>query len=310
MAIRVTERWSPEALSKSPDGWTAAREFDVTGVANLFDALTAVDPGTGLAVPQINDVHPFTDRLVVREPGTNRPGFKFFRIVVRYVEPEQGEFVGDKDDPLDQPARLRWRFGIEMVEVDRDREDNPILNSARDANQKNPTRPEPTSFLTVTRFQPFFSPDLAITYGGKLNSDAFKVEGTQIAPAGKARVQSIQPTTDYVLSAPFVEVAHTFEFRDDSFDFRRMDLGLRAVGKKNGADVPLHLYDLAGKQVTADVRLDGRGAPLNDEYKIGIEGLTKSNIDPPPGATIDATADAVFLLWKLSKELPFAVLGL
>lgn len=310
MAVRVTEAWSPQAISKGPDGWTGRREFDVTGVANLFDALTAVDPGTGLAVPQVNDVHPFTDRLIVRVPGSQRPGFKFFRIAVDYVEPEQGEFVGDKDDPLDQPARLRWRFGIEMVEVDRDRDGNPILNSARDANQKNPTRPEPTAFLSVTRFQPFFAPSVALAYGGKLNSDAFKVEGVQIAPKQTARVQSIQPVSAYVLSAPFVEVEHSFEFRGDGFDFRRMDLGLRAVGEKNGGDVPLALFDQAGKQVTSDVRLDGHGAPLNADYKIGLEGATASNIDSPPGATIDATADAVFLLWKLSKELPFAVLGL
>lgn len=310
MAVQVTERWTPDALTKSPDGWTATREFDVTGVADVFAALTAVDAVTALAVPQINDVHPFTSRLIVREPASTRPGFKFFRIVVRYVEPEQGEFVGDKDDPLDQPARLRWRFGIEQVEVDRDRDGNAILNSTRDANQKNPQRPEPTAFLSVIRFQPFFSPALSILYGGKLNTDALNVEGKLIAPAGTARVHSIQPIGDFTLAAPFVEVEHAFEFREDGFAFRIMDLGLRAVGKKNSTDTPLAMFDKEGKQITSDVRLDGHGAPLNAEYKIGIEGLVKSDIDPPPGSTIDATADAVFLIWKLSKELPFSVLGL
>ena len=310
MAVEVSERWSPQALTKTPTGWTAVREFDVTGVDDVLAATTAVDDGTGLAVPQINDVHPLTSRLVVLEPASNRPGFKFFRMVVRYIEPPQGEFIGDKDDPLLEPARLRWRFGIEQVEIDRDKDGNPILNSTRDALQKNPTRPEPTAFLSVIRNQPFFSPALAILYGGKLNTDALKVEGKLIAPAGTARVQSIQPTTEFTLAAPFVEVEHAFQFREDGFSFRIMDLGLRGVGKKNSVDTPLALFDKEGKQITADVRLDGHGAPIASEYKIGIEGLVASNIDPPPGSTIDATADAVFLLWKLSKELPFSVLGL
>lgn len=303
----VTRQWSSEELAP---GESAAYVFEVLGAATAREAIGAN------GVPGRGSWHPEDRLLIAKQPNAQRKspngadgagGYWHVRVAYVLAESDEGK-ENENEDPLAKPATYRWRLGLQGEQFDRDIEGNPIVNSAREPFSTPPTADVMTLTLTVERNERAFNLNKAFFFHNAVNSDVWVVPGTggQTVQPGQARCLSIQPTSEYSRESAYVPIAYEIEFQADGFDIRILNQGPRAAtGNANGAS---RILDSSQEPVTTDVLLNARGQPLKEGYT--VDGSAFSYLDPPAGAEIEETPDAVFLRYKRNPRRPFSQMGL
>lgn len=281
-------------------GIDAHDEWVVSGANTGAEALDAPD------VPHQNNSHPWDVLLLAQTPTVTREGFNLYLVSVDYVRLSSTGTQPDPTDPLNAPIRYRWAMGNTTESVDRDRDNNPIINSVGEPFDPAPTKNIGTLFLTVTRNEPSYDPGVALTFQNKLNSDGFFG-----AEPGQALCLSIAPESDYAADAEYVPVQYYFEFRADKFRHRIRDQGLNGRYDDSGTSKIAPFYLNGGKdRVASAVLLDGKGKPIDTSIKVG-DNKTPLAYRTPKGASRDGDSlDATFFFFEKYEQRAFAQLGL
>jgi hypothetical protein len=305
MAV-VTKQWSSESLTP---GEAAAEVYEVLGAVTARQAIDAA------GVPRSGTQHPQDRLLISKKPqaqrmtpsgSTTNGGYWHVRVSYVAADSEEGK-ENENEDPLKRLPTYDWRIGLQGEPFDRDIKGNPIVNSAREPFSTPPNFDVMTLSLLVTRNERGYDIDKAFFFHNAVNSDEWVVPGTrQTVKPGQARCLGIRPAGEFNLAQTFVSIQYEFEFRGDGFDLRIMDQGPRAAAES--ATGAANIIDVLGEQVTSDVLLNGHGQPIKTGYTVA--GSAFSYIDPPKGAVIEATPDAVFLKYERNPRRPFAQMGL
>lgn len=304
MSITFTRKRSGEGLGISSDGETGTLEWHASPASNAQDVRN--DPnmpiGFNSAWPDNPGLSLRCERIEIFREGRG----SVWTVRGSWSIPSGGgEHTSDEsEDPLSQPAEYRWDNIVITEAVDRDSLGNPILASTRRGFDPPLQKTFNAKQLTITKNLPAFDLTVALNYENTVNDSDFK--GAQ---AGEAKCTSILPTNVYTLSATYVNIAYVFEFRstdifgDDPHQPRVLDQDTMAYASVDGAQRLVRILTAAdGQPVDGPVPLNGRGAPINstlytyaDSSGNAVASPDWTSIEFPPGATLESTADAVFL---------------
>lgn len=310
MAVTVTERWSDRSFGRARNGLrTATRGFDVTGVDNESAAETAE------GIPKHNDLHPLAGGRALRAlyPQVRRKGPSHYRVRVPYSEPEgSSRHEEEWEDPIKRPPRLIYIDINREVEIDSDKDGNPIVNSARQAFRNRPTDYVTEFNLEVRVNEPFFDPVIASSLRLSVNKTALIIQGVQIADALEARLMRMRPDGEHELNADYVTVLYEWNIKPRIFApegvsphaIRVKDQGMMGAATDGAGGFKLvHIYDTdtndnGADPVVDDVPLDGTGAPLLGGLILGEHGQTAAGLAKPTGSTIESQTNAKFLWYN------------
>jgi hypothetical protein len=272
MSVEITERWTGKGWNLTTQGLDAVREFDVSGAATEKDALQALIDSEDV---NFNSEHPYQPALKCRSIVLGEAlGPSFFRFRATYGTPPMGLYVlQTTTDPLSQPVRVTWQRALKSVAIDRDLDDIPIVNSAGD--------PFPIQQMEVVsrtlmlkRYEPFFDIAKAEAFENTVNSNVINLGPIRIGQ-GQGRIVSIEPTSEYPVDAPYLEMGYQFEIDttdDDPFQLYLIDQGHRGWRSNSGGARTGNLVDEDGNPVGDDVLLDGTGKPA---WGVALVGESK-----------------------------------
>ena len=263
----VTENFKGLASEchSEPDGTmigSGDRYFDVTfnqgdiAASRPFIArsINAVDPTTGVRVPQLGDAHPFDPWIYVirlRAAVTDDSAF-MFRVTVEHREIR---------NPLEEPPVIEWLSAATMEPIDTDIDGNPILNSSDEPFDPPPTEEFYDLILRASWNVANFDPVGAANYNGAVNIDPFR----GFAP-GLAKVKEYTSRQIWAITGQFyVHVAAEIHFRTTGWKRQFLDQGYRTKGDiVDGVQTYTQITDTEGNLVTDPVLLDGNGQKLAD----------------------------------------------
>jgi hypothetical protein len=248
----------------------------VIGTTSQTLALGAV------AEAQLGQPHNENGDLTVASNGTQQAGFGLVVVYADYTY----QSTNTGGDPLKAEPTFDFSEQVEMVPTDRDINSNPILNSAGEAFENPGAFPLRTFIYSVTLNQPFYDATIAAQYLNGINQAAYRTRfGTY--ERGEVRFSSCLPAGSVKKSAKFVPVTYVHEIRIRSqfpnipkdaspWDLRLLDQGknarVSARGGRAGAKQGLaHIVDAEGQLVTNDVRLNGRGVPVESVVGGGVK---------------------------------------
>lgn len=248
---------------------------------------------------------------------------RLFRVVATYEKPTGGasEHEDDTENPLSSPPEIRWSDIVSNEPVDRDYNDNPIVNSAGVGFEGGVNRRFITKQLTFTRNESSFSVTDGLAYENTVNSDSFLgAQPKEVFCAG------IAPTTVYTASSTYVSVAYTFEFRAigiwgaDPHQPRVRDEGYMAWAVIDDVESLVEIRTKTGTIVTSPVLLDGKGRPIDPDgsgltYRTGEGGPLEtepswSQRPVPEYVAQEGAGDAVYLRFKAYEPKAFAPLNI
>lgn len=335
MSVEYSERWSDRKLSRSKgsDGaanWTAVRAWDVVGTTNEAEAINAVlDAGLG----QPHDISPV---LKVSSHATERVGLQVIKVTANYTIPIEGS-DGDKSDRdgdgnTDTPSfsniPAEYMFGEqeEQEVTDRDAFGRPIVNSAGEAFDGGSTFPLKTFLYTVTIWQPYYDVKVAAKFLNTINDNPW-VTPFGVFGDGEVLFNSVVPVESFIKGQKWIKVTYSFKIRLRSmfpgipagaspWDRRFLDKGLNGFADVDGANVLGPICGKNGKEVQRDVRLNGKGVPIEDGYTIdGGKGKKPGKDGKEPTAPAIERSDAggvkaVFLWYRVYAREDFKKLDL
>jgi hypothetical protein len=272
-------------------------------------------------IPQLNDVHPYSSRLLCTGPAVSeRKGIDYWVIQADYAIPQAGQFPPiSGDDPLAQEMTVSWE-PVEISEpVDIDLDKHAILNSAGFPFKNPPSRPITYLRFKVERNEPYFDISKFTTYANSVNESAVTISGVTFA-AQHLRCSLIIPSAPYLAdSASFVKMAYVFEavpyllLGQYPFQHRLADMGDDGW-YLDGSTKRSEKFSNGKGEVVSDVRLDGTGLPLSTAFANVKVGSSNSSPTTPPVAVspmaVDSSSssDAVWLYYKRVKVVDFSPL--
>jgi hypothetical protein len=179
----ATERaGSPGPLTQRKDGFSISRTFTVE-TSSRADGPIAVDQAVGL--PQIGNFYQtgteshaylFCTRRSIRRLSDKS---RFWVVECEYESPSMSErerqAPNEGGNPVFDLPIIRVGSHSEMRDVVKDRDGNPIVNSADDPFKPHPQREVFFPTLTIQRNEPISTPlgQTQLAYLGKTNSDTF-----------------------------------------------------------------------------------------------------------------------------------------
>lgn len=269
MAVEYTEAWTERHLNRTVDDsghqqWTADRGWDVVGATTETEAINAV-PDAQLDAP-----HDQAPIMTVRTNDAKPRGLDVWRVLAKYdIKPQ------NNTSALKDPAQYSFTETEEMIPTDRDWQGDAIVNSAGEAFDSGGFLPLKTFIYEITLNQPFYDANIAAQYLNALNDGSFKTPfGTY--QKGEVYFNSCLPTDPFLLKDKYVRTKYSFKIRlkanfpnipDDAspFDTRYLDKGrnARCITVATGKLGLAQIVDLEGRPVGQDVRLNGRGIPVD-----------------------------------------------
>lgn len=239
---------------------SATRFFDVdfsTGdvAANrpfLAKAASAVDPTTGLKVPQLGEPHPFSTWIFV----TNRPVVVnansplSYRVTINYTEIE---------NPLEQPTIIEWLSASTTEPIDTDILGNAIVNSSDEPFDPPPTEEFDDLLVRGVYNVATFNPIGAANYKNAVNTDFF----LGFAPGLAKVVTYVSREIKAITGNFYIEVTVEIQFRATGWKRKFLDQGYRTrEPDEGGLRVYKNIKDDEGNDITEPVLLNGFGQPL------------------------------------------------
>lgn len=318
MAVEVTEKWSGTVLTRTTDGWTARRAFQVSGTSSQLEAQNAIPVTVGSSHP---------DNAFLRCNSVEADDNQVLRTVT--CEYSTAPFAIFDPDPLNQPTQWRWQPGTETSPIDRDIYGNTIRNSAGVTFDPPVNRFTGTLHLQAVRNEPFYDVQKALLYQNKLNSDTFSITGAGIVQPGQVLCLSIDCASSISSDAPFVTVVYNFELRGPDFDGEDSDAGFKARILDQGdkcwykpgevlAGLPTmgNIVNVRGELV-GSVPLDGTGKPINTNLKVGEDDKLspETSARPLPSEAQVVTVGSgdtrsVYLYYTIYRSIAFSGLNL
>lgn len=182
--LTVTKSWKTEVLNATRESADTDVIYDVTfeGTENpdqrILLAYNAVDPSTGIRVPEIGTPNPFNNFLAVASKRIDRIGPLDFRVFCTYSTRNiAGNNTSSPLDPLAnpilQPPEVQWGITQRQESIDRDIKGKPICNSAGESYTTPLTEDFYDRTLTITRNQYGFNQKWYDQYHNSVNIDLF-----------------------------------------------------------------------------------------------------------------------------------------
>lgn len=249
----------------------------------------------------INTAHPDDAGMLVNSIEV-ASGLNLRDVTVRYSVPAAGgkHPNSSAQDPATRPTTYRWASGFETFNVDRDFNGQPIVNSAWQRFDNDPTVTKSHLILEITRTYTLFNIADAFTYYDKVNSTTWNLSVLGITvPEGLAKCTGILPTDPITANSDTIEVRHVFELRPEGHQVEVLDQGTVAA-IDNISDLAEPIQTAQNVYATSQILLNGKGGVLKDTYShtTGTDWGGK-----PAHATPIATGSA----WKLRYEVYGAV---
>lgn len=188
-------------------------EFDAVP-SDVRDALDASFGGT--TVPSEGDTYQGDTYLRCKRvgPANEADGSRLvYEVPVEYSTPT-GSGVLITDDPLNRPPEITWSFDVVERAVEKDRDDNDIVNSAGDPFDPPITDEEYRLTCTIERNVSFFDPATAYNLINTVNDAGVTIAGVSVS-AGQALLKDYSATavydstTDYIREHIVVQFAAT-----------------------------------------------------------------------------------------------------
>lgn len=207
MSWSVVESWENQAITTT----TAADGKSGSSGVNRYFTIVAPDVGytpvdalAAFGLPAMNDPHPSTPSLRVRNRDVNQTGPMYFEATISY-EAQVNDPNDPAQNPLSRPPVISFSSVTQEVEIDKDINDLPI-QTINGEPIVGVTAPFTDLVITVQRNLPSFNPESISTYTNKVNSAAWYG-----LPAGTVRIMGINATS--VFSEDFAYWDVTIEFQ-------------------------------------------------------------------------------------------------
>lgn len=318
--MAVTVKWSRKRLrvqqaEDGTDNSQASITWEVDGVANELEAAAAV-PSAALGSP-----HPLSTTMAVANVDAQEPRKGLWEVTANY---NAQAAKGSGNGQLLGETRFSCRPRTIEVPFDLDIDGNPIINSAEDALDPPDTREVTVWDYVVSMEQPFFDSDIARPFFNAVNLDPL-ITPFGTFPALEAQCKGIMPVEDFIVGKKKIRVEYVFEHRKRAdfpnvpdnmspFDTGFPDMGFNAyyqTGGRNGTRKKDKIYSARNGPITTAVRLDGGGAPWeNQTYKVGQALEASSSGQGPAGAQVMGLSNVVMLWYKKYARVAFAALHL
>jgi len=254
------------SVNEIAEGRESWRDSSGAGYTRVFDVLLdSVSDGphaarTAVGVPDYGDAHPNNANALAKNiRAVDTDNRMFFKVRVDYATPTS---TTTNPDPTDDDPTVEWGSRQIMRVIMRDRDDNPIVNSAFDWFDPPLEEPYYIQTLRITRNETSYDPDTAAGYWNKVNKFACSIAGRWCA-YNSALLTTYAATRTSRDGTDYWAVTYELEFDDADFHDRVvLDQGYRhwpsgTVG--SGARVPI----LDGESATTEpMRLDGAGKAL------------------------------------------------
>lgn len=279
-------------------GRSAARHFIVKTDAVTDDDTVVL---AYASVPDPGDVHPNDATMVVTEVAAKpRDGdAKLWDVDVAYntstaifgFRPDDWQAsLNYNTTPTARKPSITFSTGFREVEVYQAFDyvtglrNQPIVNSAGQSFDPQPTMQRPTFTLTVVKNQLLFDPIQAAAYAGAVNSDDWTINEDPLIKLlpGLGRIR-IDAQTVSEAGGFYWVVTYTIDIDSEGWNLKPLDQGL---AKRDDNDRLVVVRDANNTAYTAPVNLDGQGRVLPD------------------------VLDPVFHDFRVYPELPFAALGI
>jgi len=255
--VSVNELTNPRAW-KTRDGRGYTRVYkvildDPTDGAAV--ARTADDGST--AVPDIGDAYPSDSSAdVVRVDPMETGSRLIFDVRVDYETPGARGPGDDErsDDPLSDPVKVSWGSWTETRAVIKDRDGNPIVNSANFWFDPPVEETFHHPMVTITRNVSSYDPDDADEYIDTVNADSLTIAGLTVA-AGTAKLVRWDADNNERNGTEYFTETYEVWFKPGGWARELLDQGYYEI--VDGEPQPYS--DARGDNTLTLMRLDGSG---------------------------------------------------
>lgn len=297
--VLFEEMWQDRgAESAGIDDSTATRQWRVVTNDKTHDAIYVITYGLSAGIlPQRYSPLPSNAYLTARrlraDSQTETP--LHWIVTANYSSAPVSSEEKDKEqnpEPLNRKAKFRWSTNLYREAVEKDIDDNAILNSAGDYFDPPIERDRSNWVLTVTR-NVTAVPIWLLDYNNcPINESSFTVDGVTVEEK-KARLTTIDIGEEQIENnVKYRVLTMQIEFKKEGWTAKILDQGLRKRTDLAGGWKQVHIEvendngELS--KVTSPVMLDGEGGVLDQ---------------PSPDT-------AVFLDYELYEAKDFSVLPL
>ena len=251
----------------------------------------ATDPNTGLRIPLLFDRYmPGTDQdLAAMATSIScsagdmlASGGAVWEVTVQYST-DVGEDPQQGDNPLLRPPVVTWSSENVIRIVDKDVNDEPIVNTANKPFDPGVDIEEARFILEVQRNEPIFNTAYVDTYQNAINSDTF----LGFAP-GTARITGIRAQQLVENDVQFWQISLQITFNRDGWQKKILNAGYEKKLIANPVD-----------EEDWEIIKDVTGARLSTPSNLSLNGQSVL----PDGT-------GIFLTFDVYEEVPFGPLGL
>ncbi|RMF85756.1 MAG: hypothetical protein D6744_00845 [Planctomycetota bacterium] len=195
-------------------------------VTDITDILTASDGTT--SVPQIGDSWQGSTTIRCKRVGpaqqVSASTFAEYTVTAHYDNINQGGTSVVEANPLNRPADISYSFDVVQRVVEKDRDDNAVVNSAGDMFDPPITDEVYRFVITIERNVAATNPATVASYVNTVNSDAITVAGVALAAEqGLIKDYSARAVyeadTEYIRERIMIQVAesHAREVADAGY---------------------------------------------------------------------------------------------
>jgi hypothetical protein len=294
MSATVSEKWSGKTKTRATqNGDTAQRIFTVVGAVSDDDAMN----NTPVAVGSLYGSGSY---LTCSSITCRDISIGIFEVTCSF---SIGNFTLSQN-PLTLPWKYDWKNVTIEPQIDRDKDGNPITNSARQPFSTPPTKTINYKSLRIIRNEAFYNYSTYKTYENCVNSDTITLlqpngQTSTFAP-GEMKCTGIEPAQAYTQKDQYVTIVVSLEVYDttvisttDPFQLHVLDQGSSGFWSNGGTITKANIWtapslnSTKGEQVASDVQLNGYGLPVDTTLTVQGHPPVAFSGSLPTGATID-----------------------
>lgn len=168
-----------------------------------------------------------------------------------------------KKNPVDRPAKIKWRTNSYRKPVIKDRNGKAVLNSAWDYFDPPPEIDASRWTATITKNVKAV-PNYILEYTDAINSNGFQIQGiavgSEVAKIMELDISDEQTEGDF----SFFVFTYTLEFRPETWVLAELDQGLRKLSGGGSQQIAILDDATPPRPVTSPKLLNGSGATLTN----------------------------------------------
>lgn len=210
---------------------------------------------------------------------------KLWEVDCSYKQPKNDQENKQEENPLDRPAEVSWSFQAFQKPIDKDLDDEPIVNTFNTPFNPFPEIDDSRPILVIIRNEAHpFNYSRAISYQDAVNSDNFYgFDPGQAKMAGIAAQRRTEYIESTMSTLVYWQVTYEIHFRREGWQLKILNRGTEYFDDNGAIQVD---KDDAGNPTGSEVLLD------NDAKKLAED------------------ADPIYLDFRVYEEKAFGPLGL